>query len=58
MSQFYVYLRSKCCNGLIHTGLLDIKKLNKCNDCNKKLVDITNDSYDTRIVDSYGREVL
>jgi len=50
MSQFYVYLRSKCCKAKIHNGLLNIKRLNECNDCNKKLVDITNDSYDIREV--------
>ena len=50
MSQFYVYLRSKCCNAKIHNGLCDIDRLNECNGCNKKLVDIINDSYDTREV--------
>jgi hypothetical protein len=52
MTQFYVYLKSNCCNALIHNGLFNIKKLNRCNDCNKKLVDIINNSYDIREIES------
>ena len=48
MSQFYVYLRSKCCNAKIHNGLLNIDRLNECNNCNKKIADIINNSYDIR----------
>ena len=50
MSLFYVYLKSNCCNSVIHNGLANIKNLNKCNDCNKVL-DIINDTYDTKGVE-------
>jgi hypothetical protein len=50
MTAYYVYLKSNCCNALIHNGLANIKNLNKCNDCNKVL-DIIKDSYDTKGVE-------
>ena len=48
MSQFYVYLRSKCCDAKIHNGLLDIDRHNECGDCGNK-VDLDENSYDARI---------
>ena len=52
MSQFYVYLRSKCCNAKIWNGMFNIDRLNECNGCNKKIADIINDSYDIREKDN------
>ena len=48
MSQFYEYLRSNCCNAKIWNGLFNIDRLNECNRCNKKLVNLDKDSYDIR----------
>ena len=47
MSQFYQWLRSKCCDAKIHNGALDSHRRNDCNDCNRKIV-MDKDSYDIR----------
>ena len=51
MSQYYVYLKSKCCGAKIHNGLLDIGRLNECSGCKEKIKDIINGSYDIRMID-------
>lgn len=48
MSQFYVWLRSACCDAKIFNGLFNIKRLDECSDCGNK-VDIDENSYDARI---------
>jgi len=47
MSQFYVWLLSKCCDDIIYNGW-DSNRLNECHCCGKVL-DLDSGSYDKRI---------
>ena len=47
MSQFYVWLRSACCDAKIFNGLFNVKRLDECFSCGNK-VDV-DEAYDARI---------
>jgi hypothetical protein len=48
MSQFYIWLLSKCCDSKIHNGLADVDRFNECNGCGNEIVDMCKGSYDSR----------
>ena len=52
MSQFYEWLRSKCCDAKIHTGMFNEDRRDECSGCNNKIVDMDKDSYDIREKDN------